>query len=180
VVQAVHASEEHIGVAAAHVALVRHCTHLFVVVSQTGVAPEQSVFAAHWTHAPAAEHTVRAGSARVTHSTAVVHVAHVPAAEQIGVATWHVALDTHCGGGTSGLATSVAASGPGPPSRMMFVQPWKVAVPSQTQTFWLGSQSRPALQSLFVAQDTSSILVGRQAVERRQNNSRAFLRMART
>jgi hypothetical protein len=35
----------------------KHCTHLLVVVSQTGVAPEQLVLAVHWTHVPALEQT---------------------------------------------------------------------------------------------------------------------------
>jgi hypothetical protein len=153
---------------------------LLVVVSQNGVPPEQSVFAAHWTHAPAVEQTARAGSARVAHWAAAEHAEHVPAGEQIGVATGQVVLDTHCGGGTScpavSAARSTAVSGWGPPS-LVLVQPGKVEVPSQTQTFLLGSQSRPVLQSALVAQATVSVLVGRQAVERRRSTSRA-LRMA--
>jgi hypothetical protein len=44
------------GVVPEQLVLLRHCTHLFVVVSQTGVAPEQVLLSVHCTHAPVVEH----------------------------------------------------------------------------------------------------------------------------
>jgi hypothetical protein len=67
VLQAVHVPAAQMGAAAGQVALVRQATHLFVVVSHSGVAPEQVLLSVHWTHAPAAEHAARAGSARAVH-----------------------------------------------------------------------------------------------------------------
>jgi hypothetical protein len=87
-----HAPPVQIGVAAGQVALVRHWTHLFVVASQSGVAPEHVELSMHCAHAPVAAHAARAGSARVAHWAEVVQVAHVWAVEQIGVAAGQVAL----------------------------------------------------------------------------------------
>jgi hypothetical protein len=64
---------------------------LFAVVSHTGVVPEQSVLAVHWTHAPLAEQTGRVAS-RVEHCADVVQAVHTPLAEQTGVVAGHVAL----------------------------------------------------------------------------------------
>jgi hypothetical protein len=43
---------EQMGVAVGHCELVVQPTHLLVVVSQTGVAPEQCLLVVHWTQAP--------------------------------------------------------------------------------------------------------------------------------
>ena len=66
VVQAPHAPAEQIGDVAGHAAPDRQATHLFALVSQTGVVPEQWLFA--------------------------VHCTQVPKVEQIGAATGQVAL----------------------------------------------------------------------------------------
>jgi hypothetical protein len=49
-VQVVQPPAEQTGVGAGQLALDRQPTHLFVVVSQTGVAPEHEELSAHWTH----------------------------------------------------------------------------------------------------------------------------------
>lgn len=90
--QAVHAPPAHIGVAAGQVAPVKHWTHLFVVASQSGVAPEQVELSTHCTHAPVVAHAARDGSARVVHWADVAQVAQVWVVEQIGVAAGQVAL----------------------------------------------------------------------------------------
>jgi hypothetical protein len=54
---------EQMGVAPEQLALVRHCTHLFVAVSQTGVEPEHVELSVHCTHAPVVEHAGRVASA---------------------------------------------------------------------------------------------------------------------
>ena len=43
------------GVVPEQLALVRHCTHLLVLVSHTGVVPEQVELSVHCTHAPVVE-----------------------------------------------------------------------------------------------------------------------------
>jgi hypothetical protein len=101
VVQAAHAPAAQIGVAAGQVALVKHCTHLFVVASQSGIAPEHVVLSTHGTHAPVAPHAIRAGSPSPAHWADVAQATHVPAVEQIGVAAGQVALVWHCGMGLS-------------------------------------------------------------------------------
>ena len=50
-------SLEHIGVAAGHSPLTVHWTHLFVVLSHTGLAPEQVELSVHCTHCPSLRHT---------------------------------------------------------------------------------------------------------------------------
>ena len=53
----VQVSEEpQIGVVPEQLLLLRHCTHLFVVVSQREVQPEQVLLSVHCTHAPVEEH----------------------------------------------------------------------------------------------------------------------------
>ena len=49
-VQAAQLPAEQIGELAGQVVLVKQLTHLFVVVSQTGVEPEHEELSAHWTH----------------------------------------------------------------------------------------------------------------------------------
>ena len=69
-----------------------HARQVLVGVLQTGVAPEQSVFTVHWTHAPAAEH---AGSAPLfaVHWLEAVQGAQVSVVvEQMGVVPEQVAL----------------------------------------------------------------------------------------
>ena len=93
VVQAVQTSAgEQMGVAPEQVALVTQPTHLFAVVSQTGVAPEHCVLSVHWTQAPVEEHVgVAATFAR--HWLEVVQAVHVcVVGEQMGVAPEQVAL----------------------------------------------------------------------------------------
>lgn len=101
VLQAVQAPAAQMGALAGQVAPVRHCTHLLVVVSQSGVAPEQVELSMHCTHAPAAEQATRAGSARAAHWAAAVQAVHLPAAEQIGATALQLALVLHCGGASS-------------------------------------------------------------------------------
>jgi hypothetical protein len=92
IVQAVQVSlAEQMGVAPEHCELVVQPTHLFVVVSQTGVVPEQSVLAVHWTHWPSARHAGAAGLL-AAHWLAVVQAAQVSVAEQIGAVAGQVAL----------------------------------------------------------------------------------------
>jgi hypothetical protein len=71
--------------------LVRHWTHLLVVVSQTGFTPEQVELSVHCTHAPVAEQTGRVAS-KVAHWVEVVQAVHTPLVEQTGVVAGHVAL----------------------------------------------------------------------------------------
>jgi hypothetical protein len=47
-----------IGAVAPQVVLVKHPTQVFVVVSQTGVAPEQCWLAVHWTQEPSERQAV--------------------------------------------------------------------------------------------------------------------------
>jgi len=44
------------GVVPEQLALVKHCTHLFVAPSQTGVIPEQVLLSVHCTQAPVVAH----------------------------------------------------------------------------------------------------------------------------
>jgi len=72
-----------------------HARQVLVVVLQTGVVPEQSVFAVHCTHAPAAEHAGRA-ALLVVHWLAAVQAVQVSVVvEQMGLAPEHVALVVH-------------------------------------------------------------------------------------
>lgn len=93
VVQAVQVLFVQMGVAPEQPALDRHCTHLFVVVSQTGVVPEQVLFSVHCTQVPLPEH---AGAAALlaAHWLAVLQTVQTLAA-QMGVTAGQVALDTH-------------------------------------------------------------------------------------
>jgi hypothetical protein len=50
------------GVVPEQLALVRHCTHLFEVVSQTGVVPLQVELSVHCTHAPVVAQAGRVAS----------------------------------------------------------------------------------------------------------------------
>ena len=93
VLQTVQTFAVQMGVAAGHPALVRHATHLLVVVSQTGVAPEQVLLSVHCTQMPVAE---QAGVAEflAAHWLASVQAVQTLAA-QMGAAAGQVALDTH-------------------------------------------------------------------------------------
>ena len=93
VLQAVQTFAVQMGVAPEHPALVRHCTHLFVVVSQTGVVPEQVLLSVHWTHVPVAEQAGAVGLL-AAHWLAVVQAVQTFAV-QMGVAAGQLALDTH-------------------------------------------------------------------------------------
>ncbi len=72
---------------------VRHCTHLLVLVSQTGVAPEQFELPPHSTQAPAVEHT-ECPASMAAHWVEDVHGPQVPAV-QIGAVAGQVALVMH-------------------------------------------------------------------------------------
>jgi len=173
VVQAVHAPPAQIGAAAGQVALVKHCTHLLVVASQSGVPPEQVELSVHCTHAPVVAHDARAGSAKVVHWALAPQATHVPALEQIGVANAQVALVRHCGVGPSGslvvsmlpvsallVSMPILVSAPlstAVPLSTYFSQPGYRAVPSQTQTRFVVSHFSPAakdVQSRSVVQGT--------------------------
>ena len=91
--QAVQALFVQMGVIPEHPALVRHCTHLFVVVSQTGVVPEQVLLSVHCTHVPVAEQAEAVGFL-AAHWLAVVQAVQVFAV-QMGVAAGHPALVRH-------------------------------------------------------------------------------------
>ena len=58
VLQAVQRFAVQMGVVPEHPALVRHATHLLLVVSHTGVVPEQVLLSVHCTHAPLPAHAV--------------------------------------------------------------------------------------------------------------------------
>jgi hypothetical protein len=109
VVQAVHAPPAQIGADAGQVALFKHWTHLLVLVSQSGVAPEQVEVSIHWTQAPVVAHAGWFVS-RTAHWALAPQATHVPALEQIGVPAGQVALDRHCGAGRSGLLASKVLS----------------------------------------------------------------------
>ena len=93
-VQAVQTLAAQMGAAPEHSALVRHCTHLLVVVSQTGVLPAQVPLSVHWTQVPLA---AQAGVVLLlaAHWLAVVQAVQTFAA-QIGVAAAQVVLVRHC------------------------------------------------------------------------------------
>lgn len=94
-VQAVHVLvDEQMGAAAAHVALVRQPTQALVVVSQTPVAPLQSLLPLHWTQAPVVAHTARVASLRAAHSSLVLQAWHL-ALLQTGVAPAQLAALVH-------------------------------------------------------------------------------------
>jgi hypothetical protein len=97
------------GALAGHVVLFKHWTHLLVLVSQSGVAPEQVEVSMHWTQAPEVEHAGWVVS-RAAHWADPAQATHVPALEQIGVPAGQVALDRHCGAGRSGLLASKVLS----------------------------------------------------------------------
>jgi hypothetical protein len=109
VVQAVHAPPAQIGADAGHVALFKHWTHLLVLVSQSGVVPEQVEVSMHWTQAPVVAHAGWVVS-RAAHWALAPQATHVPALEQIGVPAGQVALVRHCGAGRSGLLASKVLS----------------------------------------------------------------------
>ena len=94
VLQAVQTFAVQMGVSPEHPALVKHWTHLFVVVSQTGVAPEQVLLSVHWTHVPVAEQAGVVGLL-AAHWLAVVQAVQTFAV-QMGVAPEHPALVRHC------------------------------------------------------------------------------------
>jgi hypothetical protein len=73
---------------------VKHWTHLFVVVSHTGVVPEHVELSVHCTQAPAAEHTGQLAS-MVPHWVEVVQAVHTPLAAHTGAVTGQVALVRH-------------------------------------------------------------------------------------
>jgi len=93
VLQTVQTFAVQMGVAAGHPALVRHATHLLVVVSQTGVVPEQVLLSMHCTQVPLAEHAAVA-EFLAKHWLASVQAVQTLAA-QMGAAPGQVALDTH-------------------------------------------------------------------------------------
>ena len=95
VVQAAQVLFVQMGVVPEQPALFRHCTHLFVVVSQKGVEPEQVLFSVHCTQAPL---VAQAGVALflVAHWAAVVQAAQVLFAVQMGVVSEQVLLSVHC------------------------------------------------------------------------------------
>lgn len=82
------------GVVPAHWLLVRHCTQLLVVGSQTGVAPLQSLLAVHCTHAPAVEQAARSGSCNPAHWLAAVQAVQTLLA-QMGALPPQLALARH-------------------------------------------------------------------------------------
>jgi hypothetical protein len=97
VVQAVQISFVQMGVAPEHPALDRHATHLFVVVSQTGVVPEQVLLSVQATHCPAFVPVLaQAGAVGLlaAHWLAVVQAVHTSPA-QMGVLAGQLALVTH-------------------------------------------------------------------------------------
>ena len=115
--QAAHVPVAQMGVAAGHVAAVKHCTHLFVAVSHNRLTPEQVLLSVHWTHVPVVEHAARAGSA-AAHCAEAIHAVHFPVAEQIGVGAVQVALVWHCGVEMSGgVEVSIGPSVTDWPSR---------------------------------------------------------------
>jgi hypothetical protein len=75
-------------------ALVLHCTHTFLFVSQNGVAPPHCASARHWTHLPAALHFGVAPPHCASLWQVDVHVLLVVL--QKGVAPPHWAADVHC------------------------------------------------------------------------------------
>ena len=93
VVHAVQTFAAQMGVAAGQVALETHWTHLLILVSHTGVAPEQVVLSVHCTQVPLAEHAGVVG-ALAAHWMAVVHAVQTFAV-QIGVLAGQVTLETH-------------------------------------------------------------------------------------
>ena len=108
-VQAAQAPFVQMGALVGHVVLFKHWTHLLVLVSQSGVAPEQVVVSMHWTQAPVVAHAGWVVS-RAAHWADPAQATHVPALEQIGVPAGQVALDRHCGAGRSGLLASKVLS----------------------------------------------------------------------
>ena len=132
-VQAVQTSAaEQMGVAAEHVALVVHPTHLFVVVSQTGVAPEQVVLSVRCARAPAAVHAGRA-ALFAAHWLEAVQAAQVFATAQIGVAVVHVALERQ----PTQVLVAVSQT-EAPPSQVELSIHWTHA-PAAEQTARVGS-----------------------------------------
>ena len=109
VVQAAQAPFVQMGALAGHVVLFKHWTHLLVLVSQSGVAPEQVEVSMHWTQAPVVAHAGWVVSS-AAHWALAPQATHVPALEQIGVPAGQVALVRHCGAGRSGLLASKALS----------------------------------------------------------------------
>lgn len=67
VVQAAHVPVKQTGAFVGQVALVKHCTHRLVAVSQIALLSEQVELSMHSTHDPAGEHAARMGSARPAH-----------------------------------------------------------------------------------------------------------------
>jgi len=139
-VQAVQAPPEQMGALAGQLAEVRHCTHLFVPVSQTGVAPEQLELSPHCTHWPSARQ-MGAPTFLAAHWLALVHGTQFPPT-QMGAFAGQVALVWHCGEAMStvpaslplsGVVESIAMLKSGPASLRYFSQPG-IPGPSHTQT----------------------------------------------
>ena len=163
-----HVPAAQMGVAAGHVAAVKHCTHLFVVVSHSRVAPEQVLLSVHWTHAPAAEHAERAGSARAAHCSEAVQAVHLPAAEQIGAVEMHVALVWHCGVEMSGgvAMSDVVSTWPSRgevPASIGETHSWRVVSQRRSEAYAVHSES--------VLQRMVSHLEGRHAGRSRRRTS---------
>jgi hypothetical protein len=122
------------GVVPEQLVLVRHCTHLLVVVSQTGVVPEQVELSVHCTHAPVAEHAGWVVS-KVAHWLAAVHAAHVwVAVAQMGVAPEQFAPVRHW----THLFVEVSHTGVAPEQSVLAVH-WTHA-PVAEQTGWAASR----------------------------------------
>ena len=95
VMHAAHTWFAQMGVVPEHPALFKHATHLFVVVSQKGVASEQVLLPMHCTQAPVSAHAGAALSLPA-HWAVVVQAAQVLLAAQMGVVPPHVLLSVHC------------------------------------------------------------------------------------
>jgi len=120
-------------------ALARHCTHLFVAGSQTGIAGKQVELSVHCTQAPPGAQTGCAGST-AAHWVEAVQATQVPVlSEQMGVPAGQLALVTHPTHvpvaehrGREGSARAEhcddAVQGPHVPARQMGVPPGQVAL----------------------------------------------------
>jgi hypothetical protein len=85
------------GVVPEQVALVRHWTHLLVVVLQTEVLPVHLVLllAVHWTQAPPAAHATRFASFNPAQSLSPAQAWHLSLLPHIGVVPLQLAAEVH-------------------------------------------------------------------------------------
>jgi hypothetical protein len=181
-VHAVHVLLVQTGVMPEQFALVKQATHRLVSGSQTGAVPLQSAFAVHWTQAPVLAHATRVGSPRTVQGMEAEQPMHCPFM-QTGVVPEQAALDWHCTveestgfgskeGSVVGRSATALSSG---------LLQWAESAGLQTHTLRTRSQYRPVAierQSLSVAQAASSDLVGRQAMQSKQQTG--AIRMIRT